>query len=123
MQDNKKTELSISTDVLEKMAELAAGEVAGVAGICKKAIDLKGAVKSKNALKGVKVEAVNGAIEITIYLCVEKDARVRDVAEQVQLNVKDKIQTMTATAVTKVNVVVADVKVVAEQPQEEASEE
>ena len=53
--ENSKTELSVNTEVLEKMAELAAKEVEGVAGLSKKSIDLKGIVKTKNAFKGVKV--------------------------------------------------------------------
>ena len=116
--DNQRTELSINTEVLEKMAEIAALEVEGVVSICKKAIDLKNAVKNKNAFKGVKVESVNGAIKINAYICVEKNANVRDVAERVQHNIKDKIQTMTGNAVTQVNVTVADIKI----PAEEASE-
>ena len=115
---NNKTELSINTDVIEKMAEIAAKEVDGVAGLSKKAIDLKGAVKSKNAFKGVKVESVNGAIKINVYICVKRDANVKEAAEKVQENVKDKIQTMTGTAVTKVNVIVADINI----PKEEATE-
>ncbi len=115
--NNNRTELSINTDVLVKMAELAACEVDGVAGLAKKAIDLKGAVKSKTPFTGVKVESVNGALKINIYLRVKKDALVKDVAEKVQENVKEKIQTMTGTAVTQVNVIVADVEV------EEAVEE
>ena len=38
---NNKTELSVSTDVLEKMAELAAKEVEGVARLSRRSIDLK----------------------------------------------------------------------------------
>ena len=104
-----KTQLSVSTDVLEKMAELAAKEINGVKSIAKKAIDIKGAIKSKNVVKGVKVESVNGAIGINIYICVDSGANIREVAENVQQNVKDKIQTMTGTAVTFVNVHVEDV--------------
>ena len=115
---NNKTELSVNTEVLEKMAEIAAKEIAGVSGISKRAIDLKGAVKNKNAFKGVKVESVNGAIKINAYICVDKTANVKDVAEKVQHNIKDKIQTMTGTAVTQVNVTVADIKI-----EEEATEE
>lgn len=103
------TQLSVSTEVLEKMAELAALEIAGVKGISKKAIDIKGAIKSKSVVKGVKVESVNGAIAINIYICVDANAKIREVAEAVQNNVKDKIQTMTGSAVTKVNVNVEDV--------------
>ena len=109
--EDKKTELSVSTEVLEKMAEIAAKEVDGVTGLSKKAIDLKGIVKTKNAFKGVKVENINGAIEISVYICVKQDAKVKDVAEKVQQNIKDKIQTMTGNAVTQVNVNVADIEI------------
>ena len=111
--NNKATELSINTEVLEKMAEIAAMEISGVAGLAKRAIDIKGAVKSKNKnpFKGVKVESENGALKITVFITVKEDAIVKDVAEKVQANVKEKIQTMTNTAVTKVNVYVSDVKI------------
>ena len=105
--DNK-TELSVSTEVLEKMAELAACEIEGVKGVSKKAIDLKGALKTKSVVKGVKVESVNGAIDISVYICVDSNAKMRDVAEAVQQNVKEKIQTMTGTAVTRGNVNIED---------------
>lgn len=113
--EDKKTELSVSTEVLEKMAEIAAKEVDGVTGLSKKAIDLKGIVKTKNAFKGVKVENINGAIEISVYICVKQDAKVKDVAEKVQQNIKDKIQTMTGNAVTQVNVNVADIEIAQEE--------
>lgn len=106
---DKKTELSVSTEVLEKMAELAASEIQGVKGIAKKAIDLKSALKTKSVVKGVKVESVNGAIEISVYIKVDSNAKIREVAEAVQKNVKDKIQTMTGTAVTRVNVNIEDI--------------
>ena len=108
MQENK-TQLNVSTQVLEKMAQIAACEVEGVTGLSKKAIDIKGTFRTKSVFKGVKTENINGAIEITVYICVDKNAKVREVAEAVQANVKDKIQTMTGTAVTKVNVSIADI--------------
>ena len=108
MMDNM-TELSVNTQVLEKMAEIAAKEIDGVTAIVKKAVDIKGAVKTKSALKGVVAENVNGAIKITVYVSVKRDANVRTVCEAVQANVKEKIQTMTGTAVTSVNVVAADI--------------
>jgi len=117
--NNNQTTLSINTEVIEKMAEIAAKEVEGVTALSKKAIDLKGAVKSKNAFKGVKVESVNGALKINVYICVQRDGKVKDIAEKVQENVKDKIQTMTGTAVTKVNVIVADISVEKEEATEE----
>lgn len=114
MQDMN-TELNVSAEVLEKMAEIAACEIDGVVGVVKKAIDIKGAIKNKSAFKGVKVEETNGATQINIYICVADGKPVKEVAEAVQENVKDKLQTMTATAVTKVNVYVADVAIKTEE--------
>lgn len=114
MPDNR-TELSINTDVLRKMAEIAALEVDGVKAISKKNIDLKGALKSKSPLQGVMVENVNGAIEININITVAKGANVKSVAEETQETIKDRIQTMTGNAVTKVNVTVADIIIETEE--------
>lgn len=108
---NNGTGLSINTEVLAKMAEIAAMEIDGVSGISKKAIDLKGAVKSKQAFKGVKVESINGALKLSVYIGVKKDAHVKEVAEKVQSNIKDKVQTMTGTAVTQVDVHVVDIEI------------
>lgn len=116
MSDNR-VELSVNTEVFEKMAEIAAKEVEGVAGLSKKQVDLKGIIKNKTAFKGVRVEDINGAIEITVYLCVKKDADVKAVSEKVQENVKEKIQTMTGNAVTKVNICVEDIEIAEQEEQ------
>jgi len=106
---DSKTELSVNSQVLEKMAEIAAKEIDGVAAIVKKAVDIRGAVKSKSALKGVVAESINGAVKITVYISIKREANLRTVCEAVQNNVKEKIQTMTGTAVTVVDVVAADI--------------
>lgn len=118
MQDNR-TELSVSTEVLEKMAELAAKEVDGVAGVSKRTMDLKGIMKTKNAFKGIKVENINGVIEISAYICIKQNAKAKEVAEKVQQNIKDKIQTMTGNAVTRVNVSIADIEIENNEEKEE----
>ena len=115
---SNRTELSVNTEVLAKMTEIAAKEIDGVVGLSKKAINLKGAVKSKTPFTGVKIESVNGALKLNVYICVKKDAVVKEVAEKVQENVKEKIQTMTGTAVTQVNVNIADIQL-AEETEEE----
>ncbi|MBQ8202666.1 MAG: Asp23/Gls24 family envelope stress response protein [Clostridia bacterium] len=119
----RKSELSVSTEVIEKMAELAVSEIDGVVGVVKRSVDLKNAIKSGSAFKGVKVESINGAVAINVYVRVAENVKVRAVAEAIQANVKDKIQTMTGTAVTKVNVIVADVEFEAEKQTEETAEE
>lgn len=115
MTDNR-TELSINTEVVRKMAEIAALEVEGVKNISKKSIDLKGALKAKTPFRGVLVESINGAIEININISVVKGANIKTIAEKVQENIKDKVQTMTGAAVTKVNVTIADINI---EPEEE----
>ncbi len=117
MQENKSTELAVSVEVIEKMTEIAVLEIDGIAGLTKRSIDIKGAVKSKKAFKSVKVESVNGAVEISAFICVKQGFNVKSVAQAIQENVKDKIQTMTGTAVTKVNVIVADIEMPEEDEQ------
>ncbi len=108
MQDNK-TVLNVSTDVLEKMAELAATEIKGVSSLSKCEIDIKETFRMKSAFKSVKIENVNGAVLITVNVCIKEGANAREVAEGVQKNVKDKIQTMAGTVVTRVNVNIVDI--------------
>ena len=114
-----KSNLSVSTEVLEKMAELAACEVEGVEGISKKALDFKDAVKTKSPFKGVKIENINGALTINVYIRLKRDANVRKTAQEVQTSVKEKVQTMTGAAVTKVNVTVADISIAQEENKSE----
>ena len=97
MADNA-TKLSINTEVLRKMAELATLEVDGVTAIAKKNYDLKDAVKVKSPLQGIKIESVNGALEIGIYITVKNEVKVKEVAEKVQQNVKEKIQNAVTSA-------------------------
>ena len=103
MQENN-LELSVSTEVLEKMSEIAACEIDGV-----KALSKKSALKTMNPFKGVKVDVLNGTVSVNVFVVLEKSAKLREVVAAVQENIKDKIQTMTGTAVTKVNVTVDDI--------------
>ena len=108
--------LSINIEVLEKMAEIAAMETAGVAGLTSKRFDVMSAISRKSILKPVHAELKNGAINIDVYIAIVKNAKAKEVAEAVQAGVKEKIQNMTGNAVTKVNVYVMDA---VEEPEEE----
>lgn len=106
MQENNNTELTVSNEVIEKIAEIAAKEVDGVADLTKKAVD----IKNLNYFnKAVKVMQVDGTISLDVYVTLKKDAKLRETVSTVQENVKDKIQTNTGIAVTKVNIIVADI--------------
>lgn len=105
----EKSGLSINVEVIESMASMAALEVAGVDSLAAKSLDLKKAVSGKSVFKAVKAEMKNGAVIINLYIRLAKDANARQVAEAVQENVKEKVQTMTGNAITSVNVYIADV--------------
>ena len=109
--------LKINKDVISRMAETAAIEVNGVAGIAKAPLDIKDPLNAK----GTVVHSDNGALVLDVYIDVTEDAKVRQVAEEVQNNVKDKIQAMTGSPVATVNVFVADI--VSAKPTVETEEE
>lgn len=102
------SDLAINAAVIEKMAGIAAMEVEGVSGLAAGGIDIK-KIMDRAILKPVKAETKNGTIEIDIRICVKENAMIKDVAANVQKNVKEKLQNMTGNAVTNVNVFISDV--------------
>lgn len=107
--------LSINLDVIESMAAMAALEVPGVVAMAPRAFDIQKAISGKSVLKPVRTEIKNGAVVISLYVKVDKNHNVKEVAEAVQESVKDKVQSMTSNAVTKVNVFIADIEFEAEE--------
>jgi uncharacterized alkaline shock family protein YloU len=107
--------LKINEEVLSKMATLAASEIEGVRCISAKATNIKGVVARGGFGKSVKAKVgANGEVTINVFISVQKNAKVKDIAQQVQANVKEKVQNMTGSAVSHVNVHIADV-----EPEEE----
>ena len=102
--------LSINIEVIENMAAMAAAEVTGVAKMSPRRVDIKNAVSGKPIFKPVHAEIRNGAVIINVYICVEHNTNAKQVAEAVQVGVKEKVQNMSGNAITKVNVTVADIK-------------
>ena len=122
--NNNNIGLAINNDVIARMAEMAALEIPGVAGMGVRPASLKALLSKKGNTKSVSVNTEHGIINITIYIKVCEDKKVNEVAEKVQLGVKEKLQGMTGSAVTRVNVVISDVLFAEEEEeQEEAIEE
>lgn len=105
----EKSGLSINLDVIESMAAMAALEVNGVSSMAPKTVDIKNVISRKSVFKPVRAEIKNGAVVITLYICVKHHVNAKQVAEAVQLGVKDKVQSMTSNAVTRVDVHIASV--------------
>ncbi len=101
--------LEINNDVVIKMASVATLEVEGVAGLVAKTTNIKEVFAKENAARAIKVIRVNDAIALEIYISVYDGSDARFVAEQVQNNVKSKLQNMTGNVISRVNVTVADV--------------
>ena len=89
------------------MAAMAALEVNGVCSMATKKVDIKKVLSGKSVFKPVSAEIKNGAVVIELHVCISKNVNAKQVAEAVQVGVKDKVQSMTNNAVTKVNVFVA----------------
>ena len=102
--------LQINKDVISQIVATAAAEVLGVAGVASAPISKNINIKNPIKNNGSVIKTDNGAIIIDIYVNVTKGSKVRTVAEEVQRNVKEKVQTMTGNAVAAVNVFVVDVK-------------
>ena len=107
MSEVKKTPMNgsciISEEVIATIACTAALEVPGVASMAQRPVDIRGLMASQ-ALKSVAV--LNTAYEtvLDVYINLEVDTRIPDVAAEVQHSVKVAVQSMTGKPVTKVNV-------------------
>ena len=101
--------LTVSVEVLEQMAVMAALEVDGVAGVADRPVDIKTVFNKGKLFKPAVATDKNGAITSDINIKIKENILAKEVAENVQKNVKEKLQTMTGSAITRVNVVVADV--------------
>jgi uncharacterized alkaline shock family protein YloU len=115
--------LAINNDVIARMAEMAALETSGVASMGTRPTTLKTLINRNGNTKAVSVNTEHGVINITVYIKITEDKKVNEVAEKVQLGIKEKLQGMTGSAVTRVNVVVTDVVFEAEETAEETEEE
>lgn len=117
--ENNTSSLAINEDVIAKMAQLAAMEVEGVEGLASgilKMNKIKKMIKTGTNTKGVYVWIDAGVINVDVYIKVKPGMPIKKIAEDVQLSVKEKIQSMTGNAVSSVNVTIADV---AEAPAQE----
>jgi len=93
----------ISEEVIATIAYNAASEVEGVASMAQRPLDLRRVVASE-ALKSVSVVSNPNETVIDVYFNILVTANIPTVSEQVQLAVKNAVQSMTGSPVTKVNI-------------------
>ena len=98
--------LQISSEVIEKIARLAALEIEGVADVASDRSGVRSLLNRLSAARPVTVDLKEDVATITVGIIVCYTACIPEVSEQVQRNVKHSIQNMTQITVAKVNVVV-----------------
>lgn len=112
--NNGTNSIVISEDVIAKVASIAACDVAGVADVVAKPANIKGFFKDKSA-KAVVVEMFGKAAVIDIYIKITEGFKLQNIAENVQKAVKEQVQNMTGTVVTKVNVHISEIELKKEE--------
>ena len=111
--------LQISTDVIGKIAKLAATEIDGVVDVCAGSAGMRSFLGKVNLQKPVSVELLENVAEITVSLTVRYGSQIPAVCEKVQESVKSAVQNMTSITVARVNIVVVGVLQEPELPAEE----
>lgn len=103
--------ISIADGVVASIAGIAAIEVEGVSkltgNISKEIVSKLG---KKNLANGVKIEIVDGVVVADISVEINYGTSIKKVSEEIQVKVKQSIETMTGLSVGIVNVVVSGIK-------------
>ena len=99
--------LQISTDVLAKIARLAALEVDGVAEVTTgNSQNVRSLLGRTGLPKPVAVSLEDGVATVTVHLTANYGQKIMPLCEKVQENVKQTIQNMTGITVSRVDVLV-----------------
>jgi uncharacterized alkaline shock family protein YloU len=112
----------ISEEVIATIANTAALEVPGVAGMASRLPELRNLINA-GATKSVGVINNENETVVDVYVNLKVGVRIPDVAGAIQRQVKNAVQSMTGKPVTKVNVhvegIVLEDKSTAETAQEQ----
>ncbi len=103
--------LNVSENVIASVANLAASETHGVFEMSQAPVDIKSVLNHKDMPKSVRINVVNEAAYIDLYVKLEYDAKIPEVCSEIQRRVKESVQSMTGMIVARVNVHVTDVEV------------
>ena len=108
MENDKKGVIQISDEVISVIVATAAQEIEGVAKLVVTGSGLFGK-KTASKVRGVELEIVDGVVNADVSIMALYNCKIRDVAQKVQENIKNAVETMTGLGVGTINVVVADI--------------
>ena len=108
---NDKGNLVISDEVISSIAINAAKDVEGVSSFSNRPVDVFSTIKkgSLKVMSPVRISQNGEDINVSIYLNIQPNQKIKTVAQSVQQNVKESIQNMTGRLVSKVNVIIAGI--------------
>ncbi len=98
--------LQISSEVIEKIAQNAAMEIEGVAGVAPVASSAKSLLGKIVPQKAIFVVMKNDVADIELGIVVDYGTKIPELSERVQENVKEAVQNMTSISVAKVDVII-----------------
>lgn len=102
--------VSIAKDVVRDIAGLTATDVPGVAGLSGGVVGgIVERLGRKNVSRGVKVDVGEKEAALDIYVVVEFEHPIPEVAVNIQQQVKAAVEKMTGLSVVEVNIHVQDV--------------
>ena len=114
---------TIADGVVEKVAGIAAREVAGVHdlgnGAARAIGAIRNAINAQDRGQGVKVEVGEKQVAADIVLVAEYPVELQKLADEVRASVTDAISTVVGMEVTEVNVTISDVFIPSEDNDDE----
>lgn len=97
--------IEISPEVIEVIAAIAASEVEGVAAMRGNfAAGVAEKLGRKSHRKGVKVDLTDDGIVLDVYVIVEYGYSIPSIGQEIQKNIRQELQNMTALDVNEINV-------------------
>lgn len=116
--------IKISEDVVASIAAIAATETEGVSGLYSNLTsDIASFLGKKNLSKGVKVQFEGDTVAVEISLLAKYGYGIREIAQNVQTQVKSSIESMTGLRASAVNVQVGGVTFTPPVGEEESARE
>ncbi len=113
--ENVDANVKIASDVVGKIAAIAALEVEGVAAMGNNiTAELLGKVGMKNLLKTTEVEFFGNEVMIDTTITVDYGINIPVISQKVQQKIKQSVEGMTGLVVRNVNVNIAGISLVKE---------
>lgn len=110
IKDSNLGEVKIADEVVAIIAGLAATEVEGVSSMAGNITnELVSKLGMKNLSKGIKVEVLDGVVDVDVALNISFGYAIPEVSAKVQEKVKTAIENMTGLEVGSVNIRIAAV--------------